>query len=108
MREANVVASWRSVVASVVAQRERSNATTDTMPERSVVAQSPAAHDRRGLVWRIEINRRSKADGGYSYHWLYRFGSGKDRRAVYGGTIDQLIALNPARWAAYQENSGDE
>jgi len=60
------------------------------------------------VAWRIEINRRRKSGGGWSYHWLYRFGSGRDRTAIYGGTIDRLIALNPARWAAYQENTGDE
>jgi hypothetical protein len=81
-----------SVVASVVAQ---SNATTN----------QDATTDRPGLVWRIEINRRRKADGSYSYHWLYRFGSGSDRRAVYGGTIDELMALNPARWQSYLSNS---
>lgn len=77
----------------VVAQRTTTRATTDSSP---------------GLVWRIEINRRKKAKGGYSYHWLYRFGRGPDRRAVYGGTADQLIALNPARWAQYLEASQDE
>jgi hypothetical protein len=56
-------------------------------------------------VWRIEINRRKRAGGGYSYHWLYRFGSGKDRRAVYGGTVDSLIELNPTRWDSYVNNS---
>jgi hypothetical protein len=81
-----------SVVASVVAQ---SNATTN----------QDATTDRPGLVWRIEINRRRKADGSYSYHWLYRFGSGKTRQAVYGGTVDELIELNPIRWAAYANNS---
>jgi len=55
------------------------------------------------MTWRIEINRRPKAGGGYSFHWLYRFGSGDERRAVYGGTVDALIALNPARWQKYLE-----
>lgn len=65
---------------------------------------SHATTDRGGgLIWRIEINRRRKADGGWSYHWLYRFGSGRDRRAIYGGTIDRLIALNPTRWKQYTE-----
>jgi hypothetical protein len=59
-------------------------------------------------VWRIEINRRPKADGGWSYHWLYRFGSGRDRTSVYGGTVDRLMAINPARWARYLEVSVNE
>ncbi len=61
-----------------------------------------------GLSWRIEINRRRKVGGGWSYHWLYRFGSGKARQAVYGGTADELIALNPARWARYLEVTSGE
>jgi hypothetical protein len=69
------------------------------------VASVDATTERRALAWRIEINRRPKADGGYSYHWLYRFGSGRDRRAIYGGTVDRLIALNPERWQKYLEVS---
>ena len=85
----------------VVASELQSNATTKTNATTSgATTATPLV-----VAWRIEINRRPKADGGYSYHWLYRFGSGKDRRAVYGGTIDQLIALNPKRWATYQENT---
>ena len=80
-----------SVVASVVASREKPRATTD------------ATTERRAMTWRIEINRRPKAGGGYSFHWLYRFGSGDERRAVYGGTVDALIASNPARWQKYLE-----
>jgi hypothetical protein len=68
-----------------------------------VVAATNATTERRAVAWRIEINRRSKAAGGYSFHWLYRFGSGDERRAIYGGTIDQLIAINPERWQKYLE-----
>jgi len=100
----SVVASSPPVVAShVVASNLQSNATTDATTKASATTSPPVV-----VAWRIEINRRPKAEGGYSYHWLYRFGSGKDRRAVYGGTIDRLIAFNPARWQAYQDNSGDE
>jgi hypothetical protein len=67
------------------------------------VAASNATTERRALTWRIEINRRPKAGGGYSFHWLYRFGSGDERRAIYGGTVDALIAMNPARWQKYLE-----
>lgn len=98
----------QSVVASVVASREEPRATTDdATTSASVVASSNATTNtttiRTALSWRIEINRRPKADGGYSYHWLYRFGSGDERRAVYGGTVDTLIALNPVRWQKYLE-----
>jgi hypothetical protein len=92
-----------SVVASVVASREKPRATTDATTGASVVAASNATTERRAMTWRIEINRRPKAGGGYSFHWLYRFGSGDERRAVYGGTVDALIALNPARWQKYLE-----
>ncbi|CUS05386.2 protein of unknown function [Candidatus Promineifilum breve] len=105
---ASVVASTRPVVASVVASREKPRTATTKRAPTPVVASAkvPAPHattDRPGLVWRIEINRRPKADGSYSYHWLYRFGSGDKRRSVYGGTIDQLIAFNPTRWQKYLE-----
>ena len=99
-----VVASAQSVVASVVALERKPNATTeDATTSASVVALDDATTERRAMTWRIEINRRPKADGGYSFHWLYRFGSGGARRAVYGGTVDALIALNPARWQKYLE-----
>ena len=99
-RAAPVVASTSTVVAStapsvvacVVALESKPRATTDN-----------ATTERRVLTWRIEINRRPKAGGGYSFHWLYRFGSGDERRAIYGGTVDALIAMNPARWQKYLE-----
>ncbi len=94
----SVVAS--SVVASDLQSNATTNATTKTNAGGHATTAAPLV-----VAWRIEINRRAKSGGGYSYHWLYRFGSGNDRRAVYGGTIDRLIALNPARWAAYQENT---
>jgi hypothetical protein len=88
------------VVASVVASRvNQANATTDA----NATTKPPLV-----VAWRIEINRRPKAGGGYSYHWLYRFGSGSDRRAVYGGTIDRLMMMNPLRWATYLVNSEDK
>lgn len=97
------------VVASVVAQRENLDATTDNATTNRPVVARDATTSRPGLVWRIEINRRRKADGGWSYHWIYRFGSGKERRSFYGGTVDRLIALNPARWNQYLEvTSGKE
>ena len=98
-----VVASTApSVVASVVALESKPRATTDNATTNApVVAASNATTERRALTWRIEINRRPKADGGYSFHWLYRFGSGDERRAIYGGTVDALIAMNPARWQKY-------
>ena len=99
-----VAAAAPSVVASVVALERKPNATTDNATTTAPVVASPnATTERRVMTWRIEINRRPKADGGYSYHWLYRFGSGDERRAVYGGTVDALIALNPARWQKYLE-----
>jgi hypothetical protein len=55
------------------------------------------------MTWRIEINRRPKAGGGYSFHWLYRFGSGDERRARlwwHGGRAD---SVEPARWQKYLE-----
>lgn len=112
-----MVATAESVVASVVAQRENDattrRATTNRVPvvrattERATTERATTERATTGLVWRIEINRRKKADGTYSYHWLYRFGSGKDRRAVYGGTVDRLMALNPTRWVNYVNNSED-
>lgn len=101
---ASGAAARQSVVASVVALESKidsaaKNATTDTL----VVASSNATTERRAMTWRIEINRRPKVGGGHSYHWLYRFGSGDERRAVYGGTVDALIAMNPARWQKYLE-----
>jgi hypothetical protein len=61
----------------------------------------------RGSIatWRIEINRRKLANGGYSHHWNYRFTIDGQRRAVYGGNLEKLIALNPARWNVYMSNS---
>jgi hypothetical protein len=94
----------RPVVASVVASRVKpQNATTD-----NATTNQNATTGATTLAWRIEINRRPKAGGGYSYHWLYRFGSGADRRAVYGGTIDRLMATNPLRWATYLVNAEDK
>lgn len=91
-----------------MASREKPHATTrqaeaDTTSAPRNATTRDATTDRTGLVWRIEINRRPLAGGGWSYHWLYRFGSGSERRAVYGGTVDRLIALNPARWQKYLE-----
>ena len=40
--------------------------------------------------WRIEFNRRKTASG-YIFHWVYRFGSGKDRRTVYGGMVPRWL-----------------
>jgi hypothetical protein len=109
---ASVVASAQPVVASVVASpqpvvasREKPDATTDRATTDRATTSAPrnATTSRPALVWRIEINRRRKASNGWSYHWLYRFGSGNERRSVYGGTIDQLMALNLARWQKYLE-----
>lgn len=98
-----VVASTApSVVASVVALESKPRATTDNATTNApVVAASNATTERRALTWRIEINRRPKAGGGYSFHWLYRFGSGD--AVIHGGTVDALIAMNPARWQKYLE-----
>ena len=101
---ASGAAARQSVVASVVASREKPRATTDNATTDAPVVAAPiATTERKALSWRIEINRRPKVGGGHSYHWLYRFGSGDERRAVYGGTVDALIALNPARWQKYLE-----
>ena len=102
----HVVASTGHVVASVVASREEPHATThdgDNATTRPAVVAAASATTRPALAWRIEINRRPLAGGGWSYHWLYRFGSGDQRRAVYGGTVDRLIAFNPNRWQKYLE-----
>jgi hypothetical protein len=40
-----------------------------------------------GLSWRIEFCRR-KTKQGDLVHWVYRFGSGANRRAVYGGVAE--------------------
>ena len=97
-----VASAAPSVVASVVASREKPRATTENATTSApVVAAANATTERRAMTWRIEINRRPKAGGGYSFHWLYRFGSGDERRAVYGGTVDALIAMNPVRWQKY-------
>jgi hypothetical protein len=91
------------VAQSVVASNLQSNATTNATTKPSTVTNHATTAAPLVVAWRIEINRRKKADGGWSYHWLYRFGSGDERRSVYGGTADKLIALNPDRWRKYLE-----
>jgi hypothetical protein len=75
-----------------------SNATTRTR-------QNATTRGSLATTWRIEINRRKLANGGYSHHWNYRFTINGQRRAVYGGNLEKLVALNPARWNIYISNS---
>ena len=56
----------------------------------SKAAEVPLPHDRAGFSWRIEFNHRDTKAGSLR-HWVYRFGSGKERRAIYGGMVQEWM-----------------